>query len=692
MAVLSKIRERSVLLILVIGFCLLAFIIGDLFNSGGLGMPSRYVGSVNGKDILVDEFLMKKSQYEQQGMSPTQAATQVWNQEVNLAIMNEQFENLGFRVGESHIVDGLKNDPELGQNQLFLNALGQFDFSKFKEFFASNPGQEAYIENKENNIVLNAKYRMYIDMVRAASFTTDLEGKIKYEAQSDKVTFDYVPVLFSTVKDSEVELKDEEIVAYMKKYPKRFKSEENREFEFVVFEDKASAEDEAAIRKNIEIITNGGSKNGVEIPAFATVESTQVADFVNEHSDVPFDETYIPKNNLPTEHAEGLFNLAAGEVYGPYTFGDFYCVSRSMGKTPGGNAKASHILIAFDGTNVPGQREARTKEEAQAKAESLLAQAKANPAGFAALATANSEDQGSAVKGGDLGFFGKGQMVPTFNDYVFNNSIGSIGLVESNFGFHVIYITDKEDAVQLATIAQRIQASEETSNSNFQKASKFEMDAEKGNMAELAKTANVTVMPARVRAYDESFGGIANQRQIVQWVFNKSTSKGDVSRFSIANLGEVVVKVKNINPEGLMAVSEARPLVETTLKNEKKAELIKAKIKGATLNDIAAATGSQVQTIANVTIEQAMLPNVGPEPKVVAQAIKTGAGKVSAPIVGQMGVYVVQAQTVDKAPALQNHVDFVNRLKGTKQSYSSRFLPVLLEKAEIEDNRSDLNL
>lgn len=692
MAVLSKIRERSVLLIAVIGFCLLAFIIGDLFQSGQFGMPSRYVGSVNGKDIMVDEFLQKKQQLEQQGMSSTQAANQVWNQEVSLAIMTEQFDKLGFRVGESHLIEGLKNDPEIGQNQLFLNALGEFDFNKFKEYFANNPGQEALVENKEKNIILNAKYRMYMDMVRAAMYTTDLEGKFKYEMSNDRVTFDFVPVMYSTVKDSEVEVKDDEIIAFMKKYPKRFKSEANREFEYVVFEDKPSAEDEAEIKKNIDLLVNGGVKNGVTIPAFASLESDKVADFVNEHSDVPFEDTYIPKNNLPTEHAESLFNLPEGGIYGPYMFGNYYCISRSMGKTAGGNAKASHILIAFDGTNVPGQKEPRTKEEAKAKAEALLAQAKANPAGFSALASANSEDQGSAVKGGDLGFFGKGQMVPAFNDYVFNNGIGSIGLVETNFGYHVIYITDKEDAIQLATIAQRIQPSEATSNAIFQKASQFEMDAEKGNFAELAKASNLDVIPARVRAYDESFGGLSNQRAIVQWVFNKSTDKGDVKKFTVANVGEVVVKVKSINEEGLMAVNEARPLVENQLKNEKKAAIILKKIKGNSLADIATATGSAVQTIANVSIEQPMLPNVGPEPKVVAQAIKTGANKLSAPIVGQMGVYVVQPQAVEKAPALKNHVEFANRAKGMKQNYAGRFLPALRDKAKIEDFRSDLNL
>ena len=135
MAVLSKIRQRSLLLILVIGFCLLAFIIGDIFSSGGFNTDSKYVGSVNGKDVTFEEFRTKVSNVEKsgQGLSSTQAANRVWEQEVAIALLSDEFDKLGLRAGEKHIIETLKADQNIGQNPMFKNERGEFDIAKFKE-------------------------------------------------------------------------------------------------------------------------------------------------------------------------------------------------------------------------------------------------------------------------------------------------------------------------------------------------------------------------------------------------------------------------------------------------------------------------------------------------------------------------------------------------------------------------------
>src|SRR5690606_4058418 len=160
------------------------------------------------------------------------------------------------------------------------------------------------------------------------------------------------------------------------------------------------------------------------LPGFATTSNTIA--FVNENSDIPYDSTYVSKKNIPAEHADALFNLPVGGIYGPYIMGDYYCVSKLMGRKAGAQAKASHILISWEGTQVPNKKEKRTKEEAKAKAESLLSQVKANPGMFMMVALTNSDDS-SAQQGGDLGYFGPGQMVKPFNDFVFNNPVGTIG-------------------------------------------------------------------------------------------------------------------------------------------------------------------------------------------------------------------------------------------------------------------------
>ena len=697
MAVLQKIRQRSLLLILVIGFCLLAFIIGDIFNSGGFSSTSKDVGSIDGKDISFEDFRVKVSNVEKsgQGITSTEAANRVWEQEVSVALLTSEFDKLGLRVGEKHLLEVLKADQNIGGNPLFLNAAGVFDVVKFKEYFKANPAQAQFLKDREKDADLNAKYQMYNTLIKAAVYTTESEGKLKYEMEANKVNFAYVAGLYSTIKDSEVKVTDAEIVDFMKKNEKKYKADESREVEYVLIEDKASAADETEVKTKINALLTGSvvynqatGKNDT-LPGFRT--TTNTVEFVNSNSDVPYDSTYIAKKDLPAVDADKLFNLAPGAVYGPYMFGKYYCISKSMGMKSGVNAKASHILIGYEGTQTPNQKEKRTKEQAKAKAESILAQVNANPDSFMMLAFTNSDDS-SAQQGGDLGYFGQNQMVKPFNDFVFNNGIGKVGLVETAFGFHIIKITDKQDGIRLATVAQKIEASEATSDKIFTQATKLEMDATDKDFNKVAKDMALKVAPAvSVKGMDENFGTLGNQRTIVRWAFEDGIKVGAVKRFEVANVGHVIAKLKSIDDSGLVAVSVVRPYVEPILKNKKKAELIKAKMSGSSLEAIAKAVGGTVQQATGLTMENTMLPGVGQEPKVVGNAFALAANKLSAPIEGNTGVYVVKNMSTVKAPVLKSHAAYVTKLKAQSASDANRVIPALKANAKIEDNRIDFN-
>jgi len=696
MAVLSKIRKRSGLLLLAIGFALLAFVIQDLFSSG-LKSISTDVGSVNGKDISFEEFRIKVANTEKnsqgQNMTSMQASNQVWNQEVQIALLNAEFEKLGIRVGEKHIIEAFKSDPNIGQNQMFLNAAGKFDLNKFKDYFKEVPNGMQMLKDQEKNAELRAKYEIYNSLIKGGMYATQTEGKFKYEAESNKVSFDFVMVPFSSVKDSDVKITDEEITTYMKTKEKKFKSEESRELDYVLISEKPSAADEAEIKKNVNALLlpsvryNKETGKNDTIQGFRTV--TDNADFVNANSDIPFDSTYISKQDLPAEQAEQLFNLPAGEIYGPYMKGNYYCLSKGLGRKAGAKVKASHILISWEGTQVPNKKEKRTKEQAKAKADGLLAQAQANPGMFMILAMSNSDDS-SAQQGGDLGFFGPNQMVKPFNDFAFGNPIGKIGLVETQFGYHIIQVTDKQDAVRLATIAQKIEPSEATNDKIYTQATKFEMDAANKDFAALVKQAKLTTNPAvRVKAIDENFGSMSNQRQIVKWAFEDDTKIGSVKRFEIVNVGHVIAKLKSIAPKGLMSIEEARPQVEPILKNKKKAAKIEAKMKGASLVAIAAANKVTVMNAVDLTIENPSVPNAGYEPKVVGLAFSSKAGVVSKPIEGNSGVYVIATKAVTKAPAIKKYDDFIAKVKQQAVGNSGRFMEALKKDADIIDNRAD---
>lgn len=698
MAVLSKIRQRSVLLIGIIAFALLAFIVQDVFTKG-FKNQSTDVGSINGKDISFEDFRVKVSNVEkspnQNGQTPTaiQAADQVWNQEIAIALISDQFEKAGIRIGENHLIENLKNDQNIGQNPMFLNELGKFDLNKFKEYFKSNPEQAQYLKDREKDAEINSKFQIYSTLIKSGLHTTTAEGKFKYALEADKVDFDFVSIPYSTIKDSDVKVTDADILEYLKKNEKRYKADETREIEYVLIEDKPSKSDEAEVKTKIDglltgsVVYNKETGKNDTLPSFKN--AVNVAEFVGANSDVPYDSTYVSKQDLPAEHAEALFNLPVGGIYGPYINGKYYAISKMMGRKAAAKAKASHILISWEGTKVPNKKEKRTKEEAKAKADMLLAQAQANPGSFMMLALTNSDDS-SAQQGGDLGYFAPNQMVKPFNDFVFGNPVGKIGLVESEFGYHIINITDKQDAVRLATVAQKIEASEATSNEAYTKATKFEMDANDKDFAAVAKTEKLTVNPAiKAKPMDEAFGAVGNQRQIVKWAYQKDTKVGDVKRFEVVNVGNVIARLKKINEKGLMTVEEAKPMVEGIIKNKKKAAMITAKISGTSLDAIATANKTTVQTAAGLTIENAVLPNLGMEAKVVGTAFGTPANKVSAPIEGNSGVYVIKTKSVAKAAKLPKYDDYVTKLKANAAQGVGRVLPALKTNADIEDNRVD---
>jgi peptidyl-prolyl cis-trans isomerase D len=699
MAVLSKIRQRSFLVVAIVGLSLFAFIIGALIENGGFGSRSRNAGTINGVDIPFEDFRnqVDMAQKSQQGMSMTQATNGVWDQEVRRVLLEGQYEKLGLRVSDDQLINIIKEDPQFAQNPQFLNEAKKFDKNKFNEFVgalkSTAPDRWQQWLNYEKQLSRATTEQMYYTMIKSGMVTTQAEAKFNYELENNKVTFDFVSVPYTTIDDKKVEVTDAEYIAFMKKAEKKYKADESREIEFVLIEDKPSASDEKVVKDKINSLLNPSTvynketgKNE-EIPGFAA--ASNVVEFVNQNSEMKYDSTYVAKKDLSPDHANALFNLAPGQVYGPYMQGDFYCISRSLGKKVGVSVKASHILISYEGTQVPNKKEKRTKEQAKAKAEALLQQVLANPANFAMIAFTNSDDS-SSQQGGDLGYFNKGQMVKPFNDFVFSNPVGKIGLVETDFGYHIISVTDKQDGIRLATVAQKIAASETTSNANFTTATKFEIAANEKAFDAAAKSMKLTVAPvAKLMALDENIQGVGSQREVVRWAF--SSKEGEVKRFNIST-GHLVARLKKINEAGLLTIEDAKTRFGNKLRNEKKAALIKVKMKGTTLEEVSKSTGSPIKEAKDVVASGSFIETVGPESKVVGTAFGLKAGKNSSIIEGNSGMFIIRVKTTTKAAPVATYSDNITRLNGqTRGQVPGRIYNTLKNDAEIEDNRAEFN-
>ncbi len=703
MAILENIRKRTTILILIIGLALFAFVISGIFTSNGFsgGKVGSSVGEINGQEIPIDAF-RKKVERASRNSGPTASSMQlvngVWNQIERNTILDQQIASLGIDIEQDQIIEVIKSSPGLSQNPQFLNENGFFDEGKFRDFILelklNAPAQyEDWLQDEES-IIESAKQQAYFNLVRAGLGATLKEGELDYKLANDKVDIRYVRVPFTAIPDSTIAVSKSEIEAYIKNHEKKYTQEESRSIQFVYFEETPSDSDVAAI----EAAINGLLDDTVEyiedkdatdtIPGF--MNTKDVAAFLDRHSDTKFDTIFRAKNELPARFADSLMMLSVGELFGPYRDGDTFKVSRMMAKKPNGSVKASHILITYEGAERANAAVTRSKEEAEKKAKEVLAEAKKADAVFAQLARDNS-DGPSAPRGGDLGYFQEGVMTPKFNDFAFGNPVGFIGLVETEFGYHIVKVDDKRDLVQLATLARDIEPSEETINTLFTDATKFEMavtDTDK-SFDELARENDYAVRPVnKIKAMDENLPGLGMQRRIVQWAFNDDTKLGDIRRFDV-NDGYAVVQLTATYKKGLMAAEDASVTVLPLLRKEKKAAKIKADNSGKSMEDLASSNNTAVSTATALTVKSPTIPGAGREPLVVGTAFSMESGSTSKMIVGETGVFMIEVIKKEEAPALDNYSTYANALQASNAAkVGSSVFNALKEKADIEDNRA----
>ena len=702
MAVLENIRKRTTVLILIIGLALFAFVISGVFTSSNFGgeKVGSSVAEINGEDISIDDFRQKVESASRR-VGPTTSSMQVVNQvyenEVRNTILGEQFEDLGIGIEQDQIVDFLRTTG-YAQNPEFQNENGQFDANRFKQTVAdwkvNNPAQyEAWLQT-ENEIIQLAKEQTYFNLVKAGVGATLKEGELDYKLANEKMDIKYVRVPYSSIPDSTITVTKSEISDYVNDHKEEYKQDPARDIQYVYFEEKASDADDAAIKESIMKLMDDTVEYNAQTDRNDTLRgfrnTTNMEAFLSRNSDTKFDTIFKAKKNLPSSVADTLMTLNVGGIYGPYKDGGAYKISKMMARKPNGSVKASHILVGYEGATRANPEVTRTKEEAEKRANELLKEAKQSGVVFAELARDNS-DGPSAPNGGDLGYFQRGTMVAEFNDFAFDNPVGTIGLVETDFGFHIIKIDDKEDVVQLATLSREIVPSEETINTLFTNATKFEMETTSDESAfpELAKKEQYVVRPVnKIKALDENLPGLPNQRNIVQWAFNSDTKVGDIKRFNINN-GYAVVQLTGKYEKGVMSAEDASALVLPLIRKERKAAQIMSANNGKDMDAMAKDNNVSVSTASALTIKSPTIPGAGSEPMVVGTAYGLAEGDTSGLIEGNTGVFKIQVTKKTEAPKLDNYSTYANTLKNNAASrVNTQVYNALKEASTIEDKRA----
>ena len=705
MAILGQIRSKSIFLIIVIGLALFAFVISGVFDGKGY-QAQQPVGVINGEEVLIEDFRGQvdflERNYNQQGMV---AVNNVWNQRLRSEILRQQFEISGIQSGKDHLQNILKNNPTFNSDPQFLNEAGMFDIDKFKtliiELKTTNP--EAYEQWKSQEKIFESQSneQIYLNLVNAGVNYTQADGKFEYTLQNDNVDIEYIQIPYSSVEDSLISYSESDLKKYINNNEDEFKVNSSRDIEYVIFEEKPSFEDEKAVKNRLSKFLkeskefNEVSKLEEITPSLTTAKN--IKEFINEYSESSFDSIYLPKGSLPADHANLLFNLNIDQTYGPYLDGEYFKISRMLDKKIGGSVRASHILVAYKGSKNANPNVSRSKNEAKKEANNILRKIRKSPKSFTELAFEFS-DGPSKSRGGDLGFVQDGNMVKPFNDFIFSKRIGSTGVVETDFGFHVIKIVAKDDLVLLASITEKNVPSDATSDKVFNSATKLEMSLSKDeDLNTLSNKENYTVKTVNgIQILDNDFPGLKDQRRIVQWLFNESTNVSDFKRFDLPKGGYLIAQVTKIVDEGLSNVQDVSYKVLPMVLKSKKADFIISKNDNSlSLEEIAEINGTEVRKALALNQKNATITGSGLEPLVIGASFGTNINETSDFIIGENGIYklkvIKRKDTNINSDSIDSNfiISYKNQLLNLNRTSSfARVYESLKENAEVTDNRS----
>jgi parvulin-like peptidyl-prolyl isomerase len=712
MAVLNKIRQRSIFLIIIIALALFSFIIGDIFqNLGSSSGNQAIIATVNGEDIERYDFMAKVENIQRQSrgtITNTQAMNRVWDNELRAKVMQSQYDALGISVERDHMRDLLKQN--LTSFEEFKNEAGLFDEDKLNEFIANlkaiapetttlggTPINYKSWTDFEQNVAVSGVQQTYFNLVKAGIIGTLTEGELDYQLENDKVDLKYVQIPYASIPDSLVEVKSSEIKAYMKRFPKQYEVEASRDLVYVEFKEEASLADEQAIQENLKALIedrqefNESSKANETVVGFKNTKDN--AAFVNANSAQKFNDTYVFRSAFSSDQADNITALKEGEIYGPYKENGFFKLSKMVSKKGiADSTKVRHILIPFVGGARAEATVTKTDAEAKATADSIYNVLQRNRSKFKSLLSLSS-DKVSNEKEGVIEFAYTDGFAPEFKAYSFENPKGSLGVVRTDFGYHVIEILDqgkKQDAFKVATISQEIEPSVETIDEVFKNKSKFEIAVADTDFETVAKDNNYDVRNvSSVKALDENIPGIGAQRAIVRWAFEDGVKEGDFKSFSTTAGGFVVVKLTRVNEKGLMSVQNGSVTALPKVRKEKKAALIKERISATFLGDIASAENQTIKTAAAVNMKNPTLSGAGREPLVIGTAFGLQVGETSKPIEGNTGVFIVEVTKITPAVELSSYQAAANRVGQAKESVvNTQLYNALKDAAEIEDNRA----
>ena len=699
MGIMSFLRNRAGIIIVgAIGFAIVAFLVSDAVQMGGSFLQANQteVGEVDGEAISILDFNEKvelstnnfKQQMSQNNLDPQMTSyiiENTWNQSVSQILMDKEVNRLGLQVSKNELNDlvtGKNPDPQIIQN--FADPqTGLLNRAQLNAFLDNVRSQDpaSPISQQWTSFLLNIRQnklaQKYNNLVKNSLYVTSLEAREDYNQRNKLANFRYVNLEYSSISDKQIKVIDQDYKDYYNENKFRFKNpQENRTFEYIVFDANPSAADSTAVKAQVDKIAS-------EFKA-----SSNDSLFVSINSETKMPISYVRKDQLEPELDSAVFSASKGSFIGPVFSNGIYKMVKVLDiKVGPDSVKASHILInpATEGG----------LDKAKVKADSIM-NLISKGASFVELAAKFGTDA-SKDKGGELGTFARGAMVPAFEEAVFNGKTGDLKVITTQFGVHVIKINSQIGSSRVARVAivdKSLSSSNKTQQEAYSKATTFISVAKdpKSFDSESQKAGYIKLVAENVTPTQAAIPGLDNPREMIRWVFN--ADKSDVSN-QVFEMGNkfAVAKVIDIFEKGTLSLEQVKKQIEPMVLNKVRARLLldkmnKALAGSSSIDQVAQKAGRPVTPVQNIVFANPIVPGIAQENKLVGTVFGSQPGKLSQPVEGEQGIYVFVVEGFNNPAPLTNA--FKQRIQvaqGLIQRAPGEAYKVLLDKADIKDNR-----
>jgi peptidyl-prolyl cis-trans isomerase D len=724
MALIGKIREKSGLLVIIIGLALLAFIMGDWQSMFGGSGESLGLGTVAGEKVDPVKYdnavqAMQQQdyqQYQQQGREYTQRDQKVsedkaWTMLVEGMVLETEFKKLGIDVSENEFeaylygTNGFTLMPSVAQS--FPDSVtGQFN-SRLLEKFLADMESTTDVEKKNGWITNKANMReqrkaeKYFQLLEQGAYVTKLEAQEEYKAQKEVKNISYVVRRYAEIADEKIKVSEQEVKDYYEEHKseKKYESTAGRDVKIFDIAIQPSKADSTKFNKTMDVLKKQFSTTKTD--SIFVLQNSEVKFFYSDHK-----ATFRPEGDPKARqgltypvYMDTIFKSASkGQIVGPYNDKGRVRLAKVLDFNTK-VLKVRHILLT-----APKGDEAKIAA-AQKLADSLMKTL--NKDNFGEYVTKYSEDGGSKDKGGVYEDFMDYEMVPEFSKFATDKPIGTIGSVKTEYGIHIIEVLDRKEVKYpvLALIEKTLLPSTETEDNASDEAYDVlysfdeKISRKEGTKAKidlfdtLAQREGYFVRPVRILDENPAAQGFVTpyaEDKVLKLAYDENSEVGTLCSAPIKDQGRYIIAiVSSIREKGVPKFEDVEREMRLAVIKDKKAKIFIEQMINEKSLEAMAKKGSTTVMQSQATFASPQIQNAGYEPEVVGSlfsGLKDGARTI--PLKGETGVYVVRIDKTIKAPATANFDSEKQQMlaayKGNLQNDAKR---ALLKTADAKDNR-----